>query len=123
MCCGCLEELRVEETAWARFKLRQKQKENEAVYRQRKTTVEPVFGQIKSGMGFVHFFCRGLEKVQSEWNLVCGAFNLKKLMAWKQRLVNGPAPEGAGRDKKRGTSPKAAFPRGLFPGMMAENAL
>jgi transposase len=121
--CGCPEELRVEETAWARFKLRQKQKENEAVYRRRKTTVEPVFGQIKSGMGFVHFFCRGLEKVQSEWNLVCGAFNLKKLMAWKQRLVNGPAPEGAGRDKKRGTFPKAAFPRGLFPGMMAENAL
>lgn len=121
--CDCPKELRLEETTWARFKLHQKQKEHEAVYRRRKTTVEPVFGQIKFGMGFVHFFCRGFEKVQSEWNLVCGAFNLKKLMLWRQRLVNGPAPEGSGREKKRGTFRKAAFPRGLFPGMMAENAL
>ena len=64
--CGCPRELRVEETARARFKLRQKQKAHKEVYRRRKTTVEPVFGQIKSGMGFVHFFCRGVGKVKSE---------------------------------------------------------
>lgn len=48
-------------------------------YRLRKQTVEPVFGQIKDPMGFTRFLLRGLEKVASEWSLVCTAHNLRKL--------------------------------------------
>src|SRR5665811_1028430 len=51
------------------------------LYRRRKCTVEPSFGQIKAGMGFRRFFYRGLRDVRSEWNLVCAAFNLRKLAA------------------------------------------
>ena len=49
------------------------------LYRRRKCTVEPVFGQIKAGMGFRRFYYRGRQNVRSEWNLVCAAFNLRKM--------------------------------------------
>ena len=50
-----------------------------AAYALRKQTVEPVFGIIKSIMGFRQFLLRGLEKVQNEWTLVCLAWNLKRM--------------------------------------------
>lgn len=49
------------------------------LYRRRKCTAEPPFGQIKAGMGFRRFFYRGRQNVGSEWNLVCAAFNLRKI--------------------------------------------
>lgn len=57
------------------------QPENQTLYRRRKCTVEPVFGQIKCGMGFQRFLYRGRKNVGSEWNTVCAAFNLKKMAA------------------------------------------
>jgi len=54
-------------------------------YRLRKTTVEPVFGQIKERRGFRRFSLRGLTKVRCEWRLVCAAHNLVKLAAWSRR--------------------------------------
>lgn len=48
-------------------------------YALRKQTVEPVFGIIKSVMGFRQFMLRGLEKVKGEWMLACLAWNLKRM--------------------------------------------
>ena len=45
----------------------------------RKQTVEPVFGIIKSVLGFRQFSLRGLRKVTGEWNLVCLAWNVKRM--------------------------------------------
>jgi hypothetical protein len=42
-----------------------------AAYALRKQTVEPVFGIIKSVMGFRQFLTRGLDNVPDEWTLVC----------------------------------------------------
>lgn len=53
--------------------------EGQRTYRQRACTVEPVFGIIKSVLGFRQFLVRGLSKVSGEWNLVCLAYNLKRL--------------------------------------------
>ena len=50
-----------------------------AIYRLRKSTVEPVFGIIKEVMGFRQFSLRGLTAVAGEWNLVCLSYNLKRL--------------------------------------------
>lgn len=50
-----------------------------ALYALRKQTVEPVFGIIKSVMGFRQFSLRGLKKVTGEWSLVCLAWNLKRM--------------------------------------------
>jgi hypothetical protein len=41
--------------------------------------LEPVFGIIKKVLGFEQFSLRGLQKVTLEWNLVCTAYNLKRL--------------------------------------------
>lgn len=53
--------------------------EGKAIYKLRKQTVEPVFGQIKGARGFRQFLRRGLSAVQAEWSLVCTAHNLLKL--------------------------------------------
>lgn len=48
-------------------------------YKLRQQTVEPVFGVIKSVLGFRQFLLRGLEKVKLEWQWVCLAYNMKRL--------------------------------------------
>lgn len=53
--------------------------EGKAKYRKRKHTVEPVFGIIKSVLGFRQFLLRGLDKVKGEWQLVALAYNAKRL--------------------------------------------
>ena len=55
-----------------------KKSEGAQLYKQRKQTVEPVFGIIKQCMRFRQFLMRGKEKVSGEWNLVCTAYNLKR---------------------------------------------
>ena len=49
------------------------------IYKKRKETVEPVFGIIKSVLGFRQFLLRGLDKVTIEWDLVTLAYNVKRL--------------------------------------------
>ena len=75
--------VRVLPSQFAKRELRRIMEEsgNRDIYRRRKCTVEPVFGQIEVGMGFRRFFYRGREKVASEWNLVCAALNIKKIAA------------------------------------------
>lgn len=63
---------------------RLKTKAGRARYALRKQTVEPVFGIIKSVMGFRQFSLRGLQKVTGEWALVCLAWNLKRMAALRQ---------------------------------------
>jgi transposase len=56
-------------------------KAGKALYALRKQIPEPVFGIIKSVMGFRQFSLRGLEKVRGEWKLVTMAWNIKRLFA------------------------------------------
>jgi transposase len=53
--------------------------EGKALYAKRKSTVETVFGIVKEVMGFRRFHLRGLDAAQGEWNLVCMAWNLKRM--------------------------------------------
>jgi transposase len=55
--------------------------QGKALYGLRKQTPEPVFGIIKSVMGFRQFSLRGLDKVRSEWSLVTMAWNIKRMFA------------------------------------------
>jgi transposase len=50
-----------------------------ALYKLRQQTVEPAFGLIKEVLGFRRFSLRGLAKVSLEWELVCLAYNFKRL--------------------------------------------
>src|SRR5665647_878955 len=66
-------------TAAERMAHRLKTKTGRAAYALRKQTVEPVFGIIKSVLGFRQFLLRGLNKAAGEWRLVCLAWNLKRM--------------------------------------------
>jgi hypothetical protein len=55
--------------------------EGRKLYAQRKHIPEPVFGIIKSVLGFRQFLLRGLDHVRGEWNLVTMAWNLKRMFA------------------------------------------
>lgn len=57
-------------------------------YRKRSQTIEPVFGQIKSGRGIDSFYGRELVSAKGEWNLICGTHNLMKLFTWSRTLRN-----------------------------------
>jgi transposase len=60
---------------------RLKTPEGRKLYALRKQIPEPVFGIIKSALGFRQFLLRGLENVRGEWNLVTMAYNVKRLFA------------------------------------------
>jgi len=63
--------------------MRQREKRRDpikqALLRQRKAIIEPVFATIKQAMGFRRWTVRGLENVRTQWALLCTAFNLKKI--------------------------------------------
>ena len=61
-------------------------KAGRAAYALRKQTVEPVFGIIKSVMGFRQFSLRRLRKVTGEWNLVCLAWNVKRMAVLRLKV-------------------------------------
>jgi transposase len=65
---------------------RLKTKAGRAIYALRKQTVEPVFGIIKSVMGFRQFSLRGLKQVSGEWALVCLAWNLKRMAVLRPKF-------------------------------------
>ena len=61
-------------------------KAGRAAYALRKQTVEPVFGIIKSVMGFRQFSLRGLRKVTGEWHLVCLAWKVKRMAVLRLKV-------------------------------------
>jgi Transposase DDE domain len=66
----------VEAMAW-----RLQTPQGKKLYGLRKQTPEPVFGIIKSVMGFRQFLLRGLDCVRGEWSIVTMAWNIKRMYA------------------------------------------
>lgn len=69
--------------------VRQREKHRDEVMRaalkKRGCTVEPVFGWAKEAMGFRRWTFRGLEKVQTQWLVLCTAMNMRKLYkSWSE---------------------------------------
>jgi transposase len=58
---------------------RLKTPEGKKLYALRKQTPEPVFGIIKSVLGFRQFSLRGLQNVRGEWSLATMAWNIKRM--------------------------------------------
>ena len=54
-------------------------REGKTLYGLRKQVPEPVFGIIKSVLGFRQFLLRGLDHVRGEWSLVTMAWNIKRM--------------------------------------------
>ena len=68
-------------TAMEKMRWRLKTPAGRKLYALRKQTPEPVFGIIKSVMGFRQFRLRGLENARGEWSLVTMSWNLKRMFA------------------------------------------
>ncbi len=66
-------------TAGEAMNERMQQPANREAYKQRKQTVEPVFGIIKEAMGFRRFSMRGKHKAADECTVVTWAYNVKRL--------------------------------------------
>jgi len=69
--------------------VRQRQKHRDeamrAALKKRGSIVEPVFGWAKEAMGFRRWAFRGLEKVQTQWAVLCTAMNLRRLYkSWSE---------------------------------------
>lgn len=54
-------------------------KKGQEIYSKRKSTIEPVFGQLKQVRGLRQFSLRGYENVSAEWQIWCLSHNLLKL--------------------------------------------
>jgi len=54
-------------------------------YQKRMHTVEPPIGNIKHNLGYRFFLLRGLDKVKGEFNLMCIAHNMKKIVSFVEK--------------------------------------
>ncbi len=68
-------------------------KDGKKIYQVRMSTVEPLHGDMQKNRGFIQFVLRGLEKVNSEYNLLAIAHNVRKIIlhradALKKYLAN-----------------------------------
>jgi len=61
------------------MKKRLRSEDGRRKYQKRMITIEPLFGHIKHNLGYRQFMLRGLEKVKSEFRLMCIGSNLKKM--------------------------------------------
>jgi transposase len=68
-------------TALQKMAHRLKTPRGRKLYALRKQTPEPVFGIIKSVMGYRQCLLRGLDNVKGEWNLVTMSWNIKRMFA------------------------------------------
>lgn len=68
---------------------RLKSEAGRALFRVRKTVVEPVLGQIKQARGIRRFWLRGHDQTNLEWKLICATHNLLKL--FRHGLAGGNA--------------------------------
>ena len=59
-------------------------KKGKKIYKKRGSSVEAVFGNIKSAMGLDKFLLRGKGKCDSEWKMYCIAHNVLKL--WRSSV-------------------------------------
>jgi transposase len=66
-------------TARERMERKLRTKRGRRLYRQRGSSVEPVFGQMKERQGAGRFSMRGLERCRGEWQLDATVHNLRKL--------------------------------------------
>jgi hypothetical protein len=56
-----------------------KTKNGQAVYKRRKTIVEPVFGQMQTVQDAKHLRLRGKPAARAQWRFHCAVHNLLKL--------------------------------------------
>ena len=70
----------VRQTLRDQMRQRLNSEQGKKIYAQRLHPIEAIFGHLKYNLGYKQFLLRGLDKVKAEFNLMCIAYNLKKLV-------------------------------------------
>lgn len=87
-------ELGPHHAALTRQKQRHRDPEARATLKRRSAIIEHVFGTIKQIMNFRRYTLHGLEKVRTQWALICTAYNLRKLYGrWCKAISPRPTPQ------------------------------
>ncbi len=73
-----------------RHKEKMNKEENKELLKQRAGIVEPVFGQIKKNGEFWRWTFKGLEKVRTQWMMLCTSWNLKVMYRHWMAAQNAP---------------------------------
>src|SRR6185312_6972969 len=74
------------------------------LYKKRKQTVDPVFGIIKTAIGFRQFSLRGIGKAAAEWTLVTLAYNCRRMVTLQTASPSRAAvTASSGYDRYRST--------------------
>lgn len=79
-------------------------------YKKRMYTVEPPIGNIKFNLGYRYFLLRGLNKAKGEFNLMCIAHDLKKIVTFisKKKITLAKALSNIKKDMKEITRIKGS---------------
>jgi len=67
------------------FQSKMKSEEGKKIYSRRMPTIERAFGCIKTVFRYRGTYRRGLIKLKTEWNLICCAYNLKRMFNLNRR--------------------------------------
>lgn len=92
-----------------RLAMRMSQSANQELYKKRAPVVEGAFGYIKHVMGFRRFLRRGMPAVRNEWQWICTAFNVSKILRYRltHRTIAPDPPGGcapnAGCERPQGS--------------------
>jgi transposase len=70
-----------------RLRRRMATEQGREIYKRRRHTVEPRIGHLKHNLGVRRFLRRGLEKVKTEWTMVCTAVNLGIMLRHWEQIV------------------------------------
>lgn len=62
--------------------LKMQTEEAQEFFSRRKVEPEPVFGNMKKNKNFITFLVRGLDKVRGEFNIMCSAHNIGKIITF-----------------------------------------
>lgn len=79
--------VRPQEQLLRRHREKMRGEQAKAFMRQRSAVVEPVFGVLREHLGLSRFLRRGLDNVRAEWQLLCAAYNLRKIWKWRLQTL------------------------------------
>jgi transposase len=77
---GKYRQIHIEKREYLRKQIRERLKSEEGKLKYlKRMLIEPVFGNIKHNLKYVHLYLNGLKKTTAEWQLICIGHNLKKI--------------------------------------------
>jgi transposase len=77
---GKYRQIHVEKREYLRHQIRERLNSAEGKLKyMKRMLIEPIFGNIKHNLNYIHLYLNGIKKTTAEWQLICIGYNLKKI--------------------------------------------